>query len=78
MSQEKVDRYKERKANRKKIHKKEKRKTFLYEAVAVLLCVAIIGYIGYSVYGLASSSSSDVAYTTVNIDAITNYESTLE
>lgn len=52
MSQEKVARYKEEKANRKQIMKKEKRKHFFRKSVVVLVAVAVFGWIGYSAYGV--------------------------
>ncbi len=50
MSQEKVDKYKQEKANRKKTIAKEKRKKKLYTALAVLIGVVFIGWLGVSVY----------------------------
>ena len=52
MSQEKVDRYKEEKANRAKIQKKEKRTLFLEKCAIAAVCVAAISWIGYSAYNL--------------------------
>ena len=43
MSQEKVNRYKEEKANRKQNIVKEKRKRTLNKVVGVLLAVVIVG-----------------------------------
>lgn len=48
MSQEKVTKYKEEKANRKKIMKKEKRAKFIRNSVAGLICVAAVGWVAYS------------------------------
>ena len=48
MSQEKVRRYKEEKANRKEIMKKQKVKKIMSGTVAAVVCVAIVGWIGYS------------------------------
>ena len=53
MSQEKVDRYKKEKANRVKIQKKEKRVLFLEKCAIAAVCVAAVGWIGYSAYNLA-------------------------
>lgn len=50
MSQEKVDRYKEAKANRKELMKKEKRNRTLRNAVAGIVVAALVGWIGYSAY----------------------------
>lgn len=48
MSQEKVARYKEEKANRKTMMKKEKRKHFFRKCVVGVVAIGLIGWIGYS------------------------------
>ena len=48
MSQEKVDKYKEQKANRKEIMKKAKRAELIRNCVASVVLVAVIGWVGYS------------------------------
>lgn len=48
MSQEKVERYKEQKANRKAIMKKEKRARVIRNSLAAVMLVAVVGWIGYS------------------------------
>ena len=50
MSQEKVDRYKQEKANRKKNMKKEKAQNTLRKCVVVVVGVVLIGWIGCHVY----------------------------
>ena len=55
MSQEKVDRYKQEKANRKKNMKKEKAQNTLRKCVVVVVGVVLIGWIGYSAYGTYQS-----------------------
>ena len=50
MSQAKVDRYKEEKANRKKILAKEKRKRIAGTICGWLIALLIVGWAGYSVY----------------------------
>ena len=50
MSQAKVDRYKEAKANRKETVKKEKKANMIRKAVAAVIAVAVIGWAGYSAY----------------------------
>lgn len=70
MSQEKVTRYKEEKANRKKIMKKEKRAKFLRNSVAGIICLAAVVWVGYS--GVVTYIDSrprdtvEVDYTAVN------------
>lgn len=53
MSQAKVDQYKKDKANRQKIIKKQKRMHRLEMAAITLVCVLVVGWIGYSVYDLS-------------------------
>ncbi len=77
MSQEKVDRYKARKANRKKDMALQKVKYRLSIAVTTLCAIAIVGYIGYSAYDTISSNQT-VERTEVNVDSITNYLSTVD
>ena len=48
MSQEKVNKYKEQKANRKETMKKEKRAALIRNIVAGVVLVATIGWVGYS------------------------------
>ena len=48
MSQEKVAKYKEQKANRKEIMKKEKQQKQIRIVVTSLIGAALIGWIGYS------------------------------
>ena len=48
MSQAKVDRYKQEKANRKETIKKEKTANAIRKSVVVIAAVAVIGWVGYS------------------------------
>lgn len=48
MSQEKVNKYKEEKANRKEIMKKAKRAELIRNCIASVVVVAVIGWVGYS------------------------------
>ena len=48
MSQAKVDKYKQEKANRKEILAKEKRKKMLTKIVASAILVVLVGWIGVS------------------------------
>ncbi len=48
MSQEKVAKYKEEKANRKEFMKKEKQKKAIRNTVAAIICVAVVGWVGFS------------------------------
>ena len=72
MSQEKVDRYKQEKANRKKIMRKQKVMNFLRKGVLTLVALALVGWLGYSAYDIYESGKERVV-AEVNYDAITNY-----
>ncbi|SFB12338.1 hypothetical protein SAMN05216249_1105 [Acetitomaculum ruminis DSM 5522] len=77
MSQEKVDKYKKEKANRAKTMKKEKIRLRIEIALTCLVLFMLVGWVGYSVYTTASSSKEVVA-TDINLDAITDYLSSLD
>lgn len=78
MSQEKVDRYKEYKANKKEILKKEKRMRKIEYTVAVVVLVAVIGWLGYSVYDTATDPANQekVEYT-LDTTAVDDYIDTV-
>ena len=69
MSQAKVDRYKEEKANRKKIMRKEKIANRLRKC-AVAVVAALVVWIGYSAYNMYESSrpvkKAEVNYQSVD------------
>ena len=48
MSQEKVAKYKEAKANRKETMKKQKQAKMIRNTVMGVVCVAVLGWVGYS------------------------------
>lgn len=78
MSQAKVDRYKAEKANRKKIMKKQKTIRAISTACATVVCVVVLGWIGYSAYGyFHTEETKTVARTEVNMDALNDYLNTL-
>lgn len=78
MSQEKVDRYKEKKARRHEIYKKEKRLLALEKFAGVLICAVLIVWVGYSVYGkITTAQSEKVQETVMDTVAIDNYLSDL-
>ncbi|MGL6198620.1 MAG: hypothetical protein ACRC3H_06760 [Lachnospiraceae bacterium] len=84
MSQEKVDKYKEQKANRKKIIKKEKRMRVLRNCVAAVIGLAVIGWIGYSAVGKYQDAQprevAEVDFTAVSeyIQSLSATETTTE
>ena len=76
MSQAKVDQYKKEKANRKKIMAKEKRMKALRTTVLSVVCVAIVGWAGFSVYHYYEANKPAETHQ-VNLDGINNYLSEL-
>lgn len=72
MSQAKVDRYKQEKANRKKIMAKEKLQRRLSIGAVCLVCAALIGWAGYSAYGIYERNKPKVT-TYANLDAVNEY-----
>ena len=64
MSQEKVDRYKEQKANRKQIMAREKRRKFLIKVCAGVIALALVCWLGYSIYDTVNKpDTSCLLYT---------------
>lgn len=76
MSQEKVNKYKEQKANRKQIIKKEKRKRVIGRIIGAVVCLAIVGWIGFSIYDSTSKSIAS-SQTEVDFTAVDDYFSAL-
>ena len=76
MSQEKVEKYKEEKKNRKAIMKKAKIHATIRTSIAVVVLVAIVGWIGYSAvdyyYRTLPRAVAEVDYT-----SLSEYEDTL-
>ena len=71
MSQKKVNQYKERKANRSKEQKKELFYDWLEKVVGVLVCVALVAWIGYSVYEkVEQKQDAVVTETTMDTSAL--------
>lgn len=52
MSQEKVAQYKRNKANRKQIMKKQKRNKIIIRILLIIIALAILAFLGWSVYGI--------------------------
>ena len=72
MSQEKVDRYKQEKANRKKIMRKQKAMSIVRKAVLSVAALALVAWLAYSAYDIYESGKERVV-AEVNYDAVTNY-----
>lgn len=77
MSQAKVDRYKEEKANRRKIIAKEKRKHLAGIICGWVIAIGIVGWAGFSAYN-AYEKSRPVETIYANLDAVNNYTSSLD
>lgn len=76
MSQAKVDRYKEQKANRKKIMAQEKRKHIAAVICGWIVAAAIVCWAGYSAYNIYENSRP-VETVYVNLDPLNDYMSAL-
>ncbi|SDB26317.1 hypothetical protein [Eubacterium oxidoreducens] len=72
MSQAKVDRYKQEKANRKQIMAKQKRQSFFGKLIFLLILAAIVVWAVFSIKSYIESNT-EVTKTYVNLDALTDY-----
>ena len=77
MSQEKVNRYKEEKANRKKMLRRQKVMNTVRKTVVSVVCVAVLGWIGYSVYDKAASGDGSKETVVFDAGAVQDYLSDL-
>ncbi len=79
MSQEKVDRYKEYKANKAKIIKKEKRTRRIEYTAALLVAILLVGWFAFSLFQKVEEAKP-VEYNTytMNIDSVSDYLSGLD
>ena len=81
MSQKKVDKYKKEKNNREKLKKRERRILNLEKVVVTLVCIVIVGWIGYSAYDLMTREDPDaeqeVVTTEMDVTAISDYMNSL-
>lgn len=80
MSQAKVDHNKEIKKNRKKMVQKQKRDRLLARIGGVVVILAIVGWIGYSAYGVYEQAHADDPLPTLSADLtpVEEYLSELE
>ena len=79
MSQKKVDAYKERKAHRAEIMRREKRVRRVEATLLVVILAALIGWFGFAVYRQVQSNKETVYQTTeVRTGAIDDYMEELE
>lgn len=78
MSQKKVDAYKQEKANRAQIIKREKMIAKIEKAAAIVICIAAVGWIGFSVKDKAEQAEQQVQMETVmDTSALVAYLDTL-
>lgn len=79
MSQAKVDKYKEYKANKKEILKKERNKRRLEYGLAILILAAFVGWIGYAVVIDAADriENGAASYTELDVTALNEYLSSV-
>ena len=81
MSQKKVDAYKEQKANRKEIIKKEKRMLMIEKVIGLVVCVAAVCWVGYSVYDKVTDLSGQEVVqvdTVIDTAALDDYTASLD
>lgn len=77
MSQAKVERYKQEKANRKKIMAQEKRKRITAIVCGWVIAIAVVGWAGYSAYRTYENNKPmETVYA--NLDAINDYVDALD
>lgn len=77
MSQEKVDAYKYEKAHRKEIMRKQKAMHAVRRVVVGAVALVLVGWLGYSAYGVYEDSQPREAYE-VDYSAIDTYVNGLE
>ncbi len=77
MSQEKVTRYKEEKANRRKNMKKAKAKNVCRKIAGTVVALALIAFVGISAYQKYDDNKGRDAVT-VDYSAISDYASALD
>ena len=75
MSEQKLDRYKQKKSMREAAQKKSKMKSLLSRAFVAVFCLAFVFWLGYSIY--LSVHGPIRSRTTVNAEAVTDYISGL-
>lgn len=76
MSQEKVDRYKQEKANRKQLMRKQKMRGIIRKGVLTIAALALVGWLGFSAYDMYESGK-DRTVVEVNYDSVTDYLNSL-
>lgn len=79
MSQEKVDRYKQDKANRKQIMKKEKMERLAWKTGGYAVLLLLVGWIGISAYGKFSANKvEEIKSYVLDTTAVDDYLDSLD
>ena len=76
MSQEKVDRYKQEKANRQQIMKKQKRNRILGIVLTLVIVIGLVAWFGIAVFRNVSASraaSAPAQVTELDLTEVDNY-----
>lgn len=73
MSVEKVNKYKAEKEARLKTAKKENTKKLIAKILVVVVALALVVWIGFSVYQKINKDSEGTTGTTVNLNALEDY-----
>ena len=76
MSQEKVDRYKQEKANRKKIMHKQRMMGIIRKCVLSLAGLVLVAWLGFSAYDMYESGKERVV-AEVDYSSVTDYMNSL-
>ena len=77
MSQEKIDRYKEEKANRKKNVSKQKRNALLAKIAGVIVAIGIVVWFGWSGYRSYQQHKEEESYNKAMAQAWEEYSKSL-
>lgn len=78
MSQQKVDKYKQDKANRKQIMKREKMEKLAWKTGGYLVLLVLVGWIGFSAYGrFTEGQEKQIESYVADTTAVNDYLSSL-
>lgn len=78
MSVEKVNRYKAEREARNKELKKEKLEQMIAKIVVIVIAIALVVWIGFSVFQKISEKDAGTDGTTVNVNALDEYINSFE
>ncbi len=76
MSQAKVDKYKEYKANKAEILKKQKKIKKLEIGAAILVAVVFLGWVGYSFYAESTDPANNESVVEMDVSMLDEYINT--